>query len=69
VNGGAWPRGPVPAGLAARFFRGLYGAYDLHSVRGVYVVVPEGTPVFAGATLTEVAWQISEHASGGKETQ
>ena len=65
MNGEAGPRGPVPAGLAARFFRGLYGAYDLHSVRGVYVVVPEGTPVFAGTTLTEVAWQISEHASGG----
>jgi len=51
-----------PAELTARFFRGLFDAYDLHSVRGVHVVVPKGTPVFAGTTLTEVAWQISEHA-------
>jgi len=69
VTGEAGQRGPVPADLTVRFFRGLYGAYDLYSVRGVYVVVPVGTPVFAGTTLTEVAWQISEHASGGEQAR
>ncbi len=48
--------------MAARFFRGLFGAWDLHEVNGGWVAVPKGTPVFAGGTLTEVAWQISEHA-------
>jgi len=67
VNGGAGLRagGPVPGGLPGLLFRRLYGSdYDLHSVGGVHVAVPKGTPVFAGATLSEVAWQISEHASG-----
>jgi hypothetical protein len=59
--------GPVPDGLRGLLFRRLYGGgYDLHSVRGIYVVVPEGTSVFAGTTLAEVPWQISEHASAGE---
>ena len=67
MNGGAGPGagGPVPGGLPGLLFRRLYGSdYDLHSVGGVHVAVPKGTPVFAGATLSEIAWQISEHASG-----
>lgn len=32
--------------MAARFFRGLFGAYDLHEVHGVYVAVPTVTVSF-----------------------
>ncbi len=53
-------RGESRAGtLEARVFRGLYPGLDLHSASGVHVAVPKGTPVFAGATLTAVVWQIS----------
>jgi hypothetical protein len=42
-------------------FRRLFDAYDLHT--GVHVVVvPKGTPVYTGATLSEVARQISDAA-------
>jgi hypothetical protein len=55
----------VSAGLLNQVFTGLYGGYDLHEVNGVRIAVPKGTPVFAGPTLSDVAWQISEHAAGG----
>jgi len=51
---------PDPAGLTARFFRGLYQAYDLHLVDGIGIVVPKGTPCFAGRSLAGIARQISE---------
>jgi hypothetical protein len=64
--GSAGPRGPVPARLAERLFERLYERYDLLLIEGTNVAVPkDGTiPVFTG-TLTEIAWQISEHASRG----
>jgi hypothetical protein len=65
------PRAAIPAGtpdpgeLTARLFRGLYRAYDLHLVEGIHVVVPKGTPCFAGRSLGDVAQQISRHAGPG----
>jgi hypothetical protein len=57
---GIWAVSPPPD-LAARLFRRLFDAYDLHT--GVHVVVvPKGTPVYTGATLSEVARQISDAA-------
>src|ERR1035438_5463234 len=58
--------GPVLPELGIRLFRALYDAYDLIVVDGVSIAVPkDGTiPVFTGDTLTDVAWQIAEHASG-----
>lgn len=50
--------------LTARVFRALYGAYDLHSVEGVHVVVPRGTPCFTGSSLGDVTRQISDHEQG-----
>ena len=51
-----------PAGdLTARLFRALYQEFDLHTVNGTYVVVPKGTPWFAGPSLGEIARQISGH--------
>jgi hypothetical protein len=66
MAGSAGPRGPVPADLAERLFERLYERYDLLLIEGTNVAVPkDGTiPVFTG-TLTEIAWQISEHASRG----
>jgi hypothetical protein len=55
---------PDPAELAARFFRGLYRAWDLHSVEGIHVAVPKGTAFLAARSLAEVARQIGEHATG-----
>jgi len=56
------PAGADPGELTARFFRGLYRAYDLHQVEGIHVAVPKGTPCFASPSLGEVARQISQHA-------
>jgi hypothetical protein len=62
--------GPAPAAppgrpggddLTARLFRALYQAYDLHSVAGIHVAVPKGSPFFAGPTLGVIARQISDH--------
>ncbi len=65
MNGVAGARGLVPAGLAERLFERLYERYELLLIEGTNVAVPrDGTiPVFTG-TLTEIAWQISEYASG-----
>jgi hypothetical protein len=49
--------------LTARVFAGLFTDYDLHNVTSGYVALPKGTPVFSGASLGEVARQIST-ASG-----
>ena len=53
--------GRVGDDLTARVFRALYGAYDLHSVEGLHVVVSRGTSCFAGSSLGDVARQISDH--------
>ena len=47
--------------LTARVFRALYRAYDLHSIQGVHIAVPRGTPCFAGPSLGDVARQISDY--------
>jgi hypothetical protein len=52
---------PDTGELTARLFRALYRAYDLRSVQGVHIVVPRGTPCFAGMSLGEVARQISDY--------
>jgi hypothetical protein len=62
--------GPTPASgpgrpdgddLTTRVFRALYQAYDLHSVAGIHVAVPAGSPCFAGPSLGAIARQISDH--------
>jgi hypothetical protein len=52
---------PDPGDPTARVFRAPYRTYDLHSVQGVHVVVPRGTPCFAGPSLGDVARQISDY--------
>ena len=47
--------------LTARIFRALYGELDLRTIGGTHVVVPKGTPWFAGQSLGEIARQISEY--------
>ena len=61
MRGGDTASRPGGDELTARVFRALYGAYDLHSVEGVHVVVPRGTPCFAGSSLGDIARQISDH--------
>lgn len=46
--------------LTVRIFRALYAEFDLRTVGGMHVVVPRGTPWFAGHSLGEIARQISE---------
>jgi hypothetical protein len=52
----------APVDLAERLFRALYDNFDLILVDGTYIAVPaDGTILaFSGATLAEVAGQISE---------
>ena len=47
--------------MTARIFRALYQEFDLRTINGTYVVVPKGTPWFAGASLGDIARQISDH--------
>jgi hypothetical protein len=49
--------------LTARIFSGLFTDYDLYDVTSGYIALPKGTPMFTGASLGEVARQIST-ASG-----
>jgi len=64
MRGGDTASRPGADELTARVFHVLYGANDLHSVEGVHVVVPRGTPCFAGSRLGNVARQISDHEQG-----
>ncbi len=57
----AGPGRPVGDDLTARIFRALYQAYDLHSVAGIHIAVPAGSPCFAGPSLGVIARQISDH--------
>jgi hypothetical protein len=52
--------GPGRDELTLRLFRAMYPEFDLRTVGGVHVVVPRGTPWFAGPSLGEIARQISE---------
>ena len=53
---------PVAAGqpgrddLTERIFRALYQEFDLRTINGTYVVVPKGTPWFAGTSLGNVIY-------------
>ena len=47
--------------LTERIFRALYQEFDLRTINGTYVVVPKGTPWFAGTSLGDIARQISDH--------
>lgn len=58
-----------PAGLPARFFRGLYRAWDLHCIDGIHVAVPKGTAFLAARTLAELASQIGDHTARGTAPQ
>jgi hypothetical protein len=64
MRGGDTANRPGGDELTARVFRALYGAYDLHPKEGIRVVVPRGTPYFAGFSLGDVARQISDHEQG-----
>ena len=59
------PGTPELAGLPARFFRGLYRAWDLHCIDGIHVAVPKGTAVLAARTLAELARQIGARTARG----
>lgn len=61
------PAAADPGELAARFFRALYQAYDLHQVESIHVVVPTGTPCFADRSLGALARQISQHDDLGRQ--
>jgi hypothetical protein len=51
---------PYRDDLAACVFRALYAGFDLHTVHSTHIVVPAGTPWFAGPRLGEIARQISK---------
>lgn len=56
----AAPARPYHDDLADRVFQALYAGFDVHTVHGTRIVVPAGTPWFAGPSLGEIARQISE---------
>jgi len=62
--------GPGRDELTLRLFRAMYPEFDLRTVGGIHVVVPRGTPWFAGTSLGEIARQISEyeHPDSGQPT-
>ncbi len=55
------PGQPAPDDLTARVFRALYAQFDLHTVDGIHIAVPKGSPCFADQSLGEIARQISDH--------
>ena len=60
VPQGRRPTDPGRDELTLRLFRAMYPEFDLRTVAGIHVVVPRGTPWFAGTSLGEIARQISE---------
>jgi len=52
---------PVRDELTVRLFRAMYAEFDLRTIGGIHVVVPRGTPWFAGHSLGEIARQISKY--------
>jgi hypothetical protein len=53
--------------LTARVFRALYVRSGLHTGAGPHIVVPHGTPCFAGPSLGAIARQISAAPVAGPE--
>ena len=51
--------------LTSRIFRALHHESGLRTINGTYVVVPKGTPWFAGHSLGGIARQISDHEHPG----
>jgi len=47
--------------LTPHIFRAPNAEFDLLTIGGTHVVVPRGTPWFAGRSLGEIARQISEY--------
>jgi hypothetical protein len=56
---------PGPGDLTARLFRALYRDFDLHDVGGLFIVLPKGTPWFAGHSLGDIARQICDQRPPG----
>ena len=60
------PAASQPAGdLTARLFWVLYQEFDLHTINGIYLVVPKGTPWLSGPSLGDIARQIGGHDHPG----
>ena len=53
--------------LTARAFRALDAGSGLHTLGGTHVLVPNGTPCFAGPSLGAIARQISAAPTPGPE--
>ncbi len=53
------PGQPSREDLAVRLFRALYQGFDLHTVGGIHVAVPKGSPCYAGSSLGTIARRIS----------
>ena len=51
--------------LAQRAFDALFAGWSLHAIGGGCVVVPRGTPVIAGDSLSAVVGQLSGAAVHG----
>ncbi len=49
----------TPGNLTAIVFRALYREFDLITIGVLHIVVPKGTPCFAGPSLGDIARQIS----------
>jgi len=61
---------PCRDDLTPRIFRALYAEFDLRTVDGaIHVVVPRGTPWFAGHSLGEIARQISDYEQARRDRQ
>jgi hypothetical protein len=44
--------------LTTRICQALHRDFDLHTIGSIHVVVPKGTPWFAGHSLGQIARQI-----------
>lgn len=51
----------TPGNLTAIVFRALYREFDLITIGVLHIVVPKGTPCFAGPSLGDIARQISQY--------
>jgi hypothetical protein len=51
--------GQPPPDLTARLFQALYPDCDLRTISGTHIVTPKGTPALAGASLGQIAFQLS----------